>query len=309
MTDQTKTPKPEEWDNSQSNQGPSGPGAPVFGGPARETPPPIPPPIPPDGSPPRRPQPAAEEPPVCEAEFPKGFWKSADYLLHHPNEVLESLHRDKGLVEMSKTLLVITLGMAVIYGAVMGATNLLQGSTMALHEKMLMIVITAIKVPALFLLTLFIVLWPIYVSNAFMGARHSFRVVVAEMLAAMAVTSTTLASMATVIFFFALTSETYDFIKLLHVLFFAYAGVVGLTSLIQYVRELGYRARRATPRFLFFIWLLLYAFVGTQMAWVMRPFVGSPGEKFQVFRPRQGNFYESVFKSLGKVLEEKPEKK
>ena len=306
MTDQTKTPKPEEWDNSQSNQGPGGPGAPVFGGPARETPPPIPP----AGSPPRSsPQPAAEEPPVGEAEFPKGFWRSADYLLRHPREILESLHRDKGLVEMSKTLFVITLGMAVIYGAVMGATNLLQGSALALHEKLLMIVITAIKVPALFLLTLFIVLWPIYVSNAFMGARHSFRVVVAEMLAAMAVTSTTLASMATVVFFFALTSGTYDFIKLLHVLFFAYAGVVGLTCLIQYVRELGYRARRATPRFLFFIWLLLYAFVGTQMAWVMRPFVGSPGEKFQVFRPRQGNFYESVFRSLGKVLGEEPDRR
>jgi hypothetical protein len=41
----------------------------------------------------------------------------------------------------------------------------------------------------------------------------------------------------------------------------------------------------------------------------MRPFVGSPGEKFQVFRPRQGNFYESVFGSLNRVINDEPEKK
>jgi hypothetical protein len=38
-------------------------------------------------------------------------------------------------------------------------------------------------------------------------------------------------------------------------------------------------------------WLFLYAFVGTQMAWTLRPFFGSPGEEFQIFRQIEGNFY------------------
>ena len=63
--------------------------------------------------------------PAC---FPEGFWKSADYLLRHPDEVIESLRRDTDLWQISRIFLLISLFMAAIYGAVMGATNLLQGS-------------------------------------------------------------------------------------------------------------------------------------------------------------------------------------
>ena len=78
------------------------------------------------------------------------------------------------------------------------------------------------------LLTLAIVLPPIYVSNAFVGAQLLFRQMLAMLLGSVAITVTVLSSMATVAFFFALTSRSYDFIKLLHVLFFAYAGLTGL---------------------------------------------------------------------------------
>jgi hypothetical protein len=130
------------------------------------------------------------------------------------------------------------------------------------------------------LLTFVIVLPPIYVSNAFMGARHSFRQIMAEMLAALAVTSSVLASMATVAFFFALTSEQYDFVKLLHVLFFTYAGLAGLSYLIRSVKWISSAVGRATPPIIFAIWLLLYAFVGTQLARVPQLAVS-----LAVFRP------------------------
>jgi hypothetical protein len=189
--------------------------------------------------------------------------------------------------------------MAVIYGAVMGATNLLQGSTaMTLGQKILMILITGIKVPVLYLLTLLIVFPPVYVLNAFVGARLAFRQMVTLLLSSVAITVTVLSSMATVAFFFSLTSRSYDFIKLLHVLFFVYAGLAGLAYLTKTVKSISLINKRPTPRWLFVFWLFLYMFVGTQLAWVLRPFVGWPGQEFRVFRPRSGNFYESVIDSL-----------
>ncbi|MFO0837863.1 MAG: hypothetical protein U1D55_05005 [Phycisphaerae bacterium] len=32
-------------------------------------------------------------------------------------------------------------------------------------------------------------------------------------------------------------------------------------------------------------WMVLYAFVGIQMGWMLRPFVGAPDEPPQFFRP------------------------
>lgn len=52
------------------------------------------------------------------------------------------------------------------------------------------------------------------------------------------------------------------------------------------------------PQRLFVLWLILYMFVGTQMAWILRPFIGSPKMTFTVFRPRSGNFHESVMYSV-----------
>jgi hypothetical protein len=245
------------------------------------------------------PQPPAEtfEP----AQLPAGFWARVDYLLTHPSEVLESIRRDQDLVPLSAAFFAISLVMAAIYGVIMGATNLFQASIMTMEGKILFIPITAIKVPCLFLLTFAIVWPPIYVSNAFMGARNSWRQITAMLLGATAISTTVLASMFTVALFFTLTSRSYHFIKLMHVVFFAYAGLTGIAFLEKCLVHLNVSRRVRSSGGLAVIWLLLYVFVGTQLAWVMRPFVGSPNEKFQVFRPRQGNFYESILQSAREV--------
>ena len=45
----------------------------------------------------------------------------------------------------------------------------------------------------------------------------------------------------------------------------------------------------------FHLWLLLFALVGAQMGWVLRPFIGNPAVPFTLFRARNSNFFESVF--------------
>jgi hypothetical protein len=51
-------------------------------------------------------------------------------------------------------------------------------------------------------------------------------------------------------------------------------------------------------RVTFRIWLLIYALVGAQMGWVLRPFIGSPNMPFQWFRQREGNFFQSVVQQI-----------
>lgn len=49
-------------------------------------------------------------------------------------------------------------------------------------------------------------------------------------------------------------------------------------------------------------WLILYLFVGAQMSWILRPFVGDPKLPFVFLRGKDGNFLEGVFSHLQRLL-------
>lgn len=267
--------------------------------PDQPEPPPVAPPWPPEEPTPSE---EPEEPPCEPAEFPAGFWRRVDYMLHHPESILESLRRDQDLWRMAKIFFVIALAMFAIYGAVMGGTNLLQASALATGGKFKLMLTSGIKVPVLFLATLVIVVSPVYVANTFVGPRLAFRQVVTVLLATVAITGIVLASTATVAFFFSLTNRSYHFIKLLHVFFFAYSALVGLRFFQRCIRAATPVAKRRRLKLLFVGTLALYAFVGMNLAWVLRPFIGNPERRFEWFRERKGSFYESVWESTREVL-------
>ncbi len=60
----------------------------------------------------------------------------------------------------------------------------------------------------------------------------------------------------------------------------------------------GLETRMSVLRF----WLILYAFVGTQLAWTLRPFFGRPDAPFELFREMQGNFYLDIVKAFGEIF-------
>lgn len=53
---------------------------------------------------------------------------------------------------------------------------------------------------------------------------------------------------------------------------------------------------------LLYVWALLFGFVGTQLAWTLRPFFGSPSMKFEIFRRIDGNFYVDIVRTLGSLF-------
>ncbi len=91
---------------------------------------------------------------------------------------------------------------------------------------------------------------------------------------------------------------TYTAIQLMHVAIIAFAGVTANLRLLQLLRELSGNA--AVARRVLFAWLVGNLFFGSQLSWILRPFIGSPGLDVEFLRKTalQGNFYETVFQSI-----------
>jgi hypothetical protein len=60
--------------------------------------------------------------------------------------------------------------------------------------------------------------------------------------------------------------------------------------------------QRPTSMTLLYIWILLFGFVGTQLGWTLRPFFGSPGERFELFRNLDGTFYGDILSTIGRLI-------
>ena len=52
----------------------------------------------------------------------------------------------------------------------------------------------------------------------------------------------------------------------------------------------------------FRIWVIVFALVGAQMGWVLRPFIGNPNLEFTWFRGRESNFFQAILQTLGNLF-------
>jgi hypothetical protein len=95
---------------------------------------------------------------------------------------------------------------------------------------------------------------------------------------------------------------TYNFILLTNVAVIGLAGVAGNARLFQLLSRLV--SNRAVALRVMFAWLAGNLFLGSQLTWILRPFIGSPTLPIEFLRPNafQGNFYEAVFRSLHQIL-------
>ncbi len=91
-------------------------------------------------------------------------------------------------------------------------------------------------------------------------------------------------------------------VLLMHVLVIAYAGVLANRRLLRLLERMS--GSRATARRVLCGWLAGNLLLGAQLAWVLRPFIGSPHIPVQFLRddPMRGNFYEAVWRALQHLL-------
>jgi hypothetical protein len=99
-----------------------------------------------------------------------------------------------------------------------------------------------------------------------------------------------------------LSTGTYTAIQLTHVAVIAFAGIVGNLRLVQLLRE--FSGNPATARRVLLAWLAGNLLLGSQLSWILRPFIGSPGLEIEFLRKTafQGNFFETVFGGLESLI-------
>ncbi len=97
-------------------------------------------------------------------------------------------------------------------------------------------------------------------------------------------------------------AETRAAIMLVLVVVIAFAGIAANVRLLQLLRSLA-GGRAAAARVLF-AWLAANLFFGSQLSWVLRPFIGSPFLPVQFLRADafKGGFYEDIFAAVMRLF-------
>ncbi|HKS31556.1 MAG TPA: hypothetical protein VJR28_04035 [Chthoniobacterales bacterium] len=181
------------------------------------------------------------------------------------------------------------------------------GATIGLWRAPLQSVFTAIKFPLLIFLTC--------IGNSAvngmlaqtLGSGLSFRQAAFAILMSFAVASLILGGFSPITLFVLYSAPPlgsehaiigHSVMLLTHVFVIAFAGVIANRRLLGLLRKVSGYER--TARAVLFSWLAGNLFLGAQLAWNLRPFIGSPQLAVQFLRddPLRGNFYQAVWRAF-----------
>lgn len=215
-------------------------------------------------------------------------------LLQDRQTFLQDIHAGKRLHSKISALMLCSFCCFAVYGAIIGS-----------FHSPAQAISSALKLPALYLITLLVCVPALYIFNALFGSQKTVAQHFTYVLSAASVIALLLCGFAPVTLFFVITItpiKDYSFYLLLNVAVFAFTGIFGVSFLYQAMRPTDEASPNAKLRATILrFWLGLYGLVGSQLGWILRPFFGSPGQ-FELFRPREGNFLSGVWNAAMNVL-------
>jgi hypothetical protein len=222
-----------------------------------------------------------------------GLFRLADNVLR--GEISSARAQPDHRLPLLGSLLTAIVAFGMFYGGVMGSYGGPAG------WRLWQAVYSAVKVP-LFLSTTFILSLPsFFVLNTLFGLRDDFARVVRALVATQAGLTIILSALAPFTVFWYVSGSRYQPAILFNGLMFAIASFSA-----QWILRRDYNlliARNPKHRWMLRIWIVIYVFVGIQMAWVLRPFIGDPRAPVQFFREGSwSNAYEVVLEMIWNVL-------
>jgi hypothetical protein len=224
-----------------------------------------------------------------------GFFSVVDRLLRGQGEFAATGEEARATRASVGTQLAVIVAGGAMYGAIMGAYGGLAGTG---WQQAL---VSAVKVPWLFTVTFLLCLPSFYVLNVLAGLGKDFPRVLTALLSFQAIASVVLAAFGPITFLMNVSTDFYTFMVLLNGIIFGVASMAGHTTMRRMYRPLIAADRRHGS--MYGVWLVLYVFVGIQMAWVLRPFIGAPNLPVQFFRrDAWSNAYVAVWDLVVDVL-------
>lgn len=187
-------------------------------------------------------------------------------------------------------LAVLTIVLGGVYGAVMGTYDLSA-------DRTTQILFSAIKVPLLLAGTFAICLPSFFVFNTLLGLRNDFPAAARAVMTSQAALTAVLASLAPYTAFIYFNTNYYRAAVMFNGLMFGIAIIAAQIVLLRLYRPLI--AWNERHRVLVVMWLLMYVFVGIQVAWILRPFIGNPGMDVQFVRAES---FENAYVGLAKLI-------
>jgi hypothetical protein len=181
------------------------------------------------------------------------------------------------------------------YGVVMGSFGGLSG------ERFVQLAYSGMKVPLLLAATTCLALPSFFVLNTLVGLRGDFPAVLRAVVGSQGAVGIVLACLAPyTAVWYASTGDYHESI-VFNGLMFAVASWAAQWALRRRYADLI--ARNPRHRVMLRVWLFVYAFVGIQMGWVLRPFVGYPGMRPTFFREGAwGNAYVVVVETVARAV-------
>lgn len=197
-----------------------------------------------------------------------------------------------------RRLLIVTAVMTVFglfYGALMGTFG---GVTPDRFEQ---VFYSATKVPFLLFVTFLLSLPSFFVVNSLIGLRDDFGQVLRALVATQAGLTVVLAALGPITAVWYLSVPDYGLAKLFNTAMFGVASLAGQIQLQRHYRPLIVKDPR--HRWAMRGWLVIYAFIGIQLAWVLRPFIGAADLETTFFRQDAWtNAYVEMARLLGRVV-------
>lgn len=189
-------------------------------------------------------------------------------------------------------LLLLTL-LAFLYGFVMG-----------IYHSFLQGIVAGVKVTVLLLLALLICFPAFFIVQYILGSALKLHQMVSIVLSGFTLMTAIMLSFAPIVIIFLLTGSNYYFLQLLHIGIFIFSGAFGMSTI---VKALKYSCEKKnvypqTGVVVFRFWVVILAFVGIQLAWNFRPFLGDRGQPFELFRDYEGNFYAALLYSVNQLV-------
>ena len=199
------------------------------------------------------------------------------------------------------------------YIAVIFAGAGLYGAAVGLWRAPLQAVYNAIKFPLIVLLTTLANALINGMLAPLLGLDLRFRQSLLAVLMSFTVVAVILGSFSPVVLFIiwntppmgtdpAVAAGAHSFLLVSQVALVAFAGVAGNLRLWQSLCRLG--GNNNAARKVMLAWLAINLFLGSQISWMLRPFVGAPYLPVEILRPDifGGSFYEILFAHIRRLL-------